>query len=222
MTDCVCGANRDNAHCRHISPLRDLTIDTWADLGFVAAGEGCPRCDQGALRLCKGIEVGQVFKLGQKYAKPMNMSFLDEKGDHRIVTMGCYGIGVGRTAAAAIEQNHDKDGIVWPIAIAPFQVVVACLDPANPDVRRVSVQLHDELVGHGIDVVLDDRDERPGIKFKDADLVGFPLRVIVGSRGLAKGIVEIKPRRRKESEEVDVAQCYRKIVALLADQTATG
>jgi prolyl-tRNA synthetase len=216
MADCVCGANKDDFHLRHIYPGRDLAIDQYADLGFAAEGDGCPRCDGGVLKLCKGIEVGQVFKLGRKYSAPMNMTFLNDRSEQQPVTMGCYGIGVGRTAAAAIEQNHDANGIIWPLAIAPFSVVIACLDPTAEEVRRTAQTLHDELAAKGIDVLLDERDERPGVKFKDADLIGIPLRVVVGGRGLSKGIIEIKQRTVKAGEEVAVEQAIQRIMNLLA------
>lgn len=194
MGDCVIGANRDNYHLRHVFPARDIRVDRYGDLAFVEAGQRCDRCEGGVLSLRKGIEVGQIFKLGRKYTESMKMAFLDEKGEQRFVTMGCYGIGVGRTAAAAIEQHHDKDGIIWPPAIAPYAVTVLCLDSANEEVYRVAVGIHDELEGRGVDVLLDDREERPGVKFKDADLIGCPVRVVVGGRGLAAGTVEVKMR----------------------------
>lgn len=212
MADCVAGANKQDYHLRHIYPSRDLEIDRYADLSFAEDGEGCPRCKKGTLKLCKGIEVGQVFKLGIKYSEPMNMMFLTEKGTKQLVTMGCYGIGVGRTAAAAIEQNNDKDGIIWPAEIAPYTVAIICLDPANDEVVSVSAAIHDQLEKQGIDVILDDREERPGVKFKDVDLIGFPLRVVVGSKGLQNGVIEVKKRTESTTEKVPVDNAVSLIV----------
>jgi prolyl-tRNA synthetase len=161
--------------------------------------------------LRKGIEVGQVFKLGQKYAKPMGLTFLTENNSEQEMTMGCYGIGVGRTAAAAIEQNHDKDGIIWPLPIAPYTVTVLCLDVADPACMSVASAIHKELEVKGIDVLFDDRPDRPGVKFKDADLLGCPLRVTVGARGLKEGMIEVKWRARKESEKIPQEGIVEKI-----------
>ncbi|MBD3314449.1 MAG: proline--tRNA ligase [Chitinivibrionales bacterium] len=215
MSDAVIGANRENYHFRHAYPARDLQIDRYADLAFVEAGRACPRCSGGSLLLRKGIEVGQVFKLGRKYTESMKMTVLDEKGEQRYVTMGCYGIGIGRTAAAAIEQHHDKDGIVWPTAIAPYKASVLCLDPRDAEANRIAAQIHDELEARGIDVLLDDREERPGVKFKDADLIGFPIRVVVGGRGLAAGIVEIKARTTGRVDKVAPSEAVEFVVNAL-------
>lgn len=204
MADCVCGANKPDYHLRHVYPERDLRIDRYADIGFVSAGEICPGCRKGKLLLSRGIEVGQVFKLGRKYSKSMNMTVLTEQNTRQFVTMGCYGIGVGRTAAAAIEQNHDKDGIIWPAEIAPFAVAILCLDAGDAEVMGPARSIHDRIEEAGVDVVLDDRSERPGVKFKDADLIGFPVRVVVGSRGMSRGIVEVKTRSDGSMEEVAV------------------
>ena len=204
MKDCVGGANKKDYHLMHIYPSRDLTIDRYADLAYVTENEECARCDKGKLKLRRGIEVGQIFKLGIKYSKPMNLTYLDDKGIQLPVTMGCYGIGLGRTAAAAIEQNHDKDGIIWPIEIAPFTVAILCLDTTNPEAVELSKKIHDQLEEKGVDVILDDRDERPGVKFKDCDLIGFPIRVVVGEKGLKKGMVEVKKRIVSETEMVAV------------------
>ncbi|MDD5673724.1 MAG: proline--tRNA ligase [Chitinivibrionales bacterium] len=216
LTDVVCGANKEDAHLLHVFPGRDLMPDRYADVGFVAEGDRCPRCHGGTLKQFRGIEVGQVFKLGTKYSGPMGMTVLNEQGNAQVVTMGCYGIGVGRTAAAAIEQNHDADGIIWPAAIAPFAVAILCLDPGNEEARTLSLHLHNELEKLNIDALLDDRDERPGVKFKDADLIGFPCRVTVGSRGLKEGCVEIKMRKSKEVLKAPKENALERIVAALA------
>ncbi|MBD3392530.1 MAG: proline--tRNA ligase [Chitinivibrionales bacterium] len=220
MTDCIAGANKPDAHVRHIYPARDLRIDRWADVGFVSEGESCPRCENGALRLRRGIEVGQVFKLGRKYAAPMHLSFLNEKGEQELVTMGCYGIGVGRTAAAAIEQHHDADGIIWPVGIAPYTVALLSLDPGNDEVRSVCARLHDELEQRDIDVLLDDREERPGVKFKDADLIGFPVRIVVGGRKVKGGTVEVRQRAGRTVEEVAFDKVADHVVTIVTSPGA--
>jgi prolyl-tRNA synthetase len=217
MRDAVTGANKAEFHLRHVYPSRDCRIDRYADLGFVSAGDRCARCE-GELGMRKGIEVGQVFKLGRKYAGPMNLTFLNRDGIAETITMGCYGIGVGRTAAAAIEQHHDANGICWPVAIAPFQVAVLCLDAGAEEVRAAAREMHDALERAGVEVVLDDRDERPGVKFKDADLIGFPVRVVVGARGLKEGVVEVKRRRDQKAEKTPVASAADRICALCKDQ----
>jgi len=201
MADCVCGANKDGFHLTHVYPQRDMTVTRYADVHFVAEGDGCPKCG-GTLKLRKGIEVGQVFKLGRKYAKPMKLTFLTDSNAEQEMTMGCYGIGIGRTAAAAVEQNYDNDGIIWPLPIAPYTVALLCLDTADNDCMTAAQGIHDELEAKGIDVLFDDRAERPGIKFKDADLVGCPIRVTVGTRGLKEGIVELKQRKSKDVQKI--------------------
>ncbi len=211
----VCGANRDGYHLTNVYPSRDLSFTRFEDVSVAIEGDGCPRCAAGRLKMRKGIEVGQVFKLGEKYSKPMSLTYLDEKDSARLMTMGCYGIGVGRTAAAAIEQHHDENGIIWPVAIAPYAVVVLCLDSANPETCAVAKNIHDSLEQNGIDVLLDDRPERPGVKFKDADLIGFPYRVTVGQRGLSEGIVEFKRRGEKSLEKIPKDSCMETIVKLV-------
>jgi prolyl-tRNA synthetase len=200
---------------RHGVWERDLPSGRFEDVGFVAAGEACPQCRQGKLALRKGIEVGQVFKLGQKYAKPMGLTFLNENNSEQLMTMGCYGIGVGRTAAAAVEQNNDKDGIVWPAPIAPYTVCLLRLD-ATDECIALSDAIYEGLTAQGVDVLFDDREERPGIKFKDADLIGCPLRVTVGSRGLKEGTIEIKWRDKKEFEKIPKDAIVPTIVKAIA------
>ncbi len=217
MADCVVGANKEDYHIHHIYPARDLDVDRYADIGFACAGEGCPRCAAGTLQLRKGIEVGQIFKLGTKYSQPMGLTFLTEKGAPQPVIMGCYGIGIGRTAAAAVEQNNDKDGIIWPIEIAPYTIALVCLDMANPEVEHIASAIHDDCEKRGIEIIFDNRDERPGVKFKDVDLIGFPLRVVVGRKGIKDGVVEIK--RRVESTAVKVP--VDNTVAYLTDMIKT-
>jgi prolyl-tRNA synthetase len=215
MGACVCGANREGYHLTNVHPSRDLRFDRFEDVSVAVEGDGCPRCDKGGLRMRKGIEVGQVFKLGEKYSKPMSLTYLDEKDNACLMTMGCYGIGVGRTAAAAIEQHHDENGIIWPAAIAPYAAAVLCLDAGSEETCAVSKSIHDVLERNGIDVLLDDRPERPGVKFKDADLIGFPFRITVGLRGLSEGIVEFKRRAEKTVEKIPKASCAETIVKLI-------
>ncbi len=215
MADSVCGANKIDYHLKNIYPSRDLTFDRVADLGFVSEGETCPRCKEGKLKMFKGIEVGQVFKLGKKYTESMKMTVLSENGRPEHPTMGCYGIGVGRTAAAAIEQNHDKDGIIWPTEIAPYQVMVINLDAGKEEPDALSKEIHDAIEKEGYDVLVDDRKERPGIKFKDCDLLGVPLRVVIGNRGLKEGNVEIKKRTDGESAYVKKTEAIQYLLNLL-------
>lgn len=192
--DMTTGANEDGFHFRNVSMDRDVKVTDWFDLRTVKAGEPCPKCAQ-TLKIRRAIEVGHVFKLGTKYSIPLNATFLDEKGQRAPTVMGCYGIGVTRTLQAVIEQGNDKDGILWPVSVAPYHV---CLTPliVAPDSApmKAAEQLYAELTAAGIEVILDDRDERPGSKFKDSELVGFPLRVGIGEKSLTKGEVEFKPR----------------------------
>jgi prolyl-tRNA synthetase len=173
---------------------RDITVAAWADLRTITAGEPCVRCGS-PLKVQRAIEVGHVFKLGTKYTTALNAVFVDETGKQQPAVMGCYGIGVSRTLQAVIEQSNDKDGIVWPLAVAPYQVCLTPLSvtPGGP-VLELAERLYAELRTKGIDVLLDDRDERPGVKFKDSELIGFPIRVAIGEKSLAKGDVELKQR----------------------------
>jgi prolyl-tRNA synthetase len=195
----VMGANEADFHYTNLNWERDLPRPAWADLRQVFEGEPCPRC-QTPLKQYRGIEVGHVFKLGDKYSRSLKATYLDEQGREQFLVMGCYGIGVGRTVAAAVEQNHDRDGIIWPMALAPFQVMVTPVEwsPGTPVTETARV-LYERLLQEGLETLLDDRDERPGIKFKDADLLGIPIRITVGPKGLAEGKVEIRRRRTKET-----------------------
>ena len=188
------GANEDGFHFNNVSIERDIAAARWADLRTVGAGEPCAKCAK-PLKIRRAIEVGHVFKLGTKYSEKLNATFLAEDGSRHPCVMGCYGIGVTRTLQAIIEQCNDKDGIIWPLAVAPYTV---CITPLVVTPESQAMQLAEkfyaELTVAGLDVILDDRDERPGVKFKDADLVGFPIRIALGEKSLAKGEVEIKPR----------------------------
>ena len=190
------GANHDGFHVRHVAVARDIQVAHWSDLRLVQAGEACPKCsDESGLKVQRAIEVGHVFKLGTKYSETLHALFLDETGKQQPAVMGCYGIGVTRTLQAVIEQSHDDNGIIWPISVAPYTV---CITPLNvsPDsaTMRCAEQIYAGLSERGVDVILDDRNDRPGVKFKDSELVGFPIRVGIGEKSLAKGEVEIKPR----------------------------
>ncbi len=192
--DMTTGANEDGWHFRNIAMERDIKVTQWSDLRTVTRGEPCVKCGQ-PLKIRRAIEVGHVFKLGTKYSEKLDAKFLDEAGQQHPCFMGCYGIGITRTLQAVIEQSHDKDGIIWPKAVAPHTVCITPLSvAADSPIMQLAEKFYGELTAQGVDVILDDRDDRPGVKFKDADLVGFPVRLAIGEKGLAKGIVEIKPR----------------------------
>ncbi len=197
MADFIAGANEKDTHFTGVNPGRDFSVAQFADLREAVAGDPCPRCE-GQLESWRGIEVGHVFKLGTKYAEALHATVLDERGEERVLHMGCYGIGVGRTVAAAIEQNHDANGIIFPMPIAPFEVLVTMVNPKEAEVHAAATSLYEELLSLGVEALLDDRDERPGSKFKDGDLIGIPLRVTVGSRGLKEGMLELQDRRSGE------------------------
>jgi prolyl-tRNA synthetase len=210
----VTGANEDGFHLRNVSIERDIKASHWVDVRTVCAGEACPHCGQ-PLRIRRAIEVGHVFKLGVKYSKALNALYLDEAGQQKLIIMGSYGIGITRTLQAIIEQSNDKDGIIWPLSIAPYTVCITPLSVApESQVMTVAEKLYRELSAAGIEVIIDDRDERPGVKFKDADLVGFPIRVGVGEKSLAKGEVELK-RRGGELIAIKPEQAVERVQALL-------
>jgi len=213
--DRTTGANKADTHLTHVALARDAAISAFDDLVVAGPGDACPRCGK-PMQLKRGIEVGHVFKLGTKYTESFEASFLTDKGQSELMVMGCYGIGVTRTLQAVIEQSHDADGIVWPISVAPYAVSLLLLDPKDPTVCAVVDALEQALAARGIDVLVDDREERPGVKFKDADLIGCPIRVVVGAKGLAKGGVEIKLRT---SKDVAVVPAERASVAI-AEQAA--
>jgi prolyl-tRNA synthetase len=193
-SDMTTGANEDGFHLRHVDVARDIKVDEWADLRTVRAGEACKVCGK-PLKIRRAIEVGHVFKLGTKYSEKLGALYLDEAGVRHPAVMGCYGIGCTRTLQAVIEQCNDKDGIIWPLSVAPYQVCITPLNVAPDNVgMKLAEKIYAELTARGVEVILDDRDDRPGVKFKDADLVGFPIRVSIGEKSLAKGEVEIKPR----------------------------
>ena len=197
----VTGAGRRDWHVRGLSMERDAKVSLWADFAQARAGDPCRRCGK-PLEIARGIEVGHIFKLGDKYGRSLHCEFTDEKGETRPVIMGSYGIGIGRTMAAAVEQNHDADGILWPLALAPFEIELVSLNPSDPGTAQAADALYARFLAADLDVLYDDRDERPGVKFKDADLLGFPIRVNVGGRALKEGNVEIVSRRNKRVRTV--------------------
>jgi prolyl-tRNA synthetase len=208
------GANEHDYHIKNVWLSRDARIEKSDDIRNALPGDDCPRC-RGKLQAIRGIEVGHVFKLGTKYSKTMHADFLNEKGEIKPMIMGCYGIGVSRVVAAAIEQNHDGDGIIFPLPIAPFAVIVLPLDSRNPEVVATANNLYLELIKTGLDVLIDDRDLRPGFKFKDADLIGVPYRITIGSKGLAEGLVEIKERATGNVTKVSPANAMKTVADML-------
>lgn len=203
MQNFVTGGNEKDIHLKNVNIERDFAVGRYSDVRDITPQDNCPRCG-GDIRFGKGIEVGHIFKLGTKYSKAMKAVFLDEQGKELPIVMGCYGIGVSRTVAAAIEQNHDKDGIIFPIPIAPFQVVILPLQIKEKLVVKAGEKIYNELINSGIDTLLDDRDMRPGFKFKDADLMGTPIRITVGARNLMNNQVEMKFRTDKESSLIPI------------------
>ena len=192
--DMTTGANEDGFHMKNVSIERDIKVTAWFDLRTVSAGEPCAKCAK-PLKIRRAIEVGHVFKLGTKYSEKLNATFLDMDGSRKPSVMGCYGIGVTRTLQAVIEQGNDKDGIIWPLSVAPYQVCITPLAVApDSQAMQMAEKFYAELTARGVDVILDDRDERPGVKFKDSELVGFPIRIALGEKSLLNGEVEIKPR----------------------------
>jgi prolyl-tRNA synthetase len=198
LTSSVTGANKTGYHLQGVHPQRDLTLTQVADLRSVTAADLCPRCRK-ELKILRGIEVGHIFKLGRKYSQALKATFLDESGQERHIFMGCYGIGVSRIVAAAIEQGHDAQGIIFPLALAPFQVGLIPISLNDAATREKAFWLHGALEDAGLEVLFDDRDERPGVKFKDCDLLGLPLRVVLGPKTLAAAQAEVRHRRTGET-----------------------
>ncbi len=214
-TGMTTGANENDFHVRGVDIERDIKVSRWADLRTVQTGEGCPKCD-GKLAVAAAIEVGHVFKLGTKYSVALGANLLDEKGESKPMIMGCFGIGVSRTVAAVVEQCHDEKGICWPRAVAPYEVAILPLNVNHAETMRVAGEIYEGLQAAGVPVILDDRADRPGVKFNDADLVGFPLRVTVGEKSLARGVVELKGRREAEPTMAGTTEALESIRAKLA------
>ena len=197
------GANKDDHHIRGVNIERDIDVDQWADLRTVNSGEACPRCDSGTLEVYKAMEIGHIFKLGRKYSESMGATVLTQDGKEVPIVMGSYGIGVERIITAAVEQSNDKDGIIWPKSIAPFDVIVTVTNLKDEKLRDAGERLYQDLTGARLEVLLDDRDERAGVKFKDADLIGVPYRITLGKK-IAGGMVELFDRRTRQSEDVKI------------------
>ncbi|HKO85279.1 MAG TPA: proline--tRNA ligase, partial [Actinomycetota bacterium] len=212
--DMVTGANVDDRHLRGVDVDRDIRVERWADLRGVTAGEPCPVCGH-ELEVLRAIEVGHIFKLGYRYSRALGLSVAGPDGTPVTPVMGSYGIGIERALAAIVESHHDDAGIVWPVAVAPFTVAVVALDPADPEVMEAADAVADRLTAGGADVLVDDRDERPGVKFRDAELIGFPLRVTVGARDLARGTVEVTRRDTGERQAVAVGEVAGHVLELL-------
>jgi len=198
LVNFVTGANKQDYHLKNVNFERDFKVESFADLRIVQPEDACPRCS-GTVKFARGIEVGHVFKLGTKYSKAMKAVYLDRDGKEKTMIMGCYGIGIGRTVAACIEQNFDANGIIWPMPLAPYTVIVSPVNINEKDVMNAAEDIYSTLTAQGVEVILDDRDERAGVKFKDAELIGIPLRITVGSKNLAQGNVELKIRKTGEN-----------------------
>ncbi len=214
VVDGIVGANKEGFHFKHVALARDAKIVQFADLALVREGDLCPKCGA-PLTIQRGTEVGQCFKLGTKYSKQMGATYLDETGKAQVMEMGCYGIGVSRTLQAIVEQSNDANGIIWPKAVAPYQINLLLLDPDQPEVVEKAEALAAALEARGIDVFMDDRPERPGVKFKDADLLGFPIRVVAGAKGLSKGGFEVRRRTDTESRIIAPADTPEAIAQML-------
>jgi len=212
-TALVCGANERDYHLAGLDQARDLSTLHFADLRQARTGDRCPRCPKGTFSTHRGIEVGQTFYLGTKYSRALNATYLDAQGQQHPMEMGCYGIGITRTVAAAIEQHHDENGIIWPLPLAPAAVYIVPVNWNDPPTRQAAEDLYTQLLTAGVEVLLDDRDERPGVKFKDADLLGIPLRVTIGAKSLARGAVEVKRRTETQATEVALADTVDRVAA---------
>ena len=213
----ITGGNAKDLHLKNVNLGRDFTATMFADIRNVVHGDECPRCDSGNLEMWRGIEVGHVFKLGTKYSKALKATYLDADGKEQTIFMGCYGIGIGRTVAACIEQNHDDNGVIFPLPIAPFHCIISALNMKEELVREASESIYEQLSSAGVEVLLDDRDERPGFKFKDADLIGIPMRIVAGSKNLAEGKVELKIRSTGEVMLLPVGEAVEKVKAMVAE-----
>ena len=212
----ACGANEVDYHFIGACPDRDFTVDEWADLITVREGDPCPHCGR-PLKGARGIEVSQVFQLGTKYSEAMGAAFADENGEEKPFIMGCYGVGVSRTLAAVVEQHNDEHGIIWPVSIAPYEVSIVPLDPKMDECAAACDAISSALCEAGIEVVVDDRDERPGVKFADNDLMGFPYQIVIGKRGLKNGTVELKDRATGDRVDVAIDEVASKVAQMVID-----
>ena len=209
----VTGANKTDYHLINVNPERDFTVEDYLDFRIVKDGDPCPKCG-GRLEIKSGIEVGHIFKLGTRYSESMGATYLDENGKEQLIVMGSYGIGIRRLVAAAIEQNHDEKGIIWPKVIAPYQVIILALGE-DEEVVKVSEELYRELAARGVETLLDDRKERPGVKFNDADLIGIPLRITIGARSLKNNLIEARVRRTGEEMQIGLEESVERIIEIL-------
>ncbi len=216
MVNFVTGANKEDYHLKNVNIGRDFKVEAFADLRVAEKNDKCPRCG-GSIQFVRGIEVGHVFKLGTKYSKALKASYLDKDGQEKIMIMGCYGIGIGRTVAACIEQNNDANGIVWPMPLAPYHVIVTPVNVNEEDVFQAAEKIYRDLLAEGIEVIFDDRDERAGVKFKDADLIGIPLRVTIGQKNLVSGNVELKNRKSGQTTIYSLAEIVSEIKKNIAE-----
>lgn len=214
MRNLTCGANEDDYHFINVNPGRDFVPEDYVDIRNAVEGDLCPVCGK-PLQATRGIEVGHIFKLGTKYSEAMNATVLDQKGQAVPLVMGCYGIGISRTMAASIEQNHDENGIIWPMPIAPFQVIIVPVNAKKEDQMSTALALYNQLQEQGVEVLLDDRDERAGVKFKDADLIGIPVRITVGPKALQENQVEVKKRWENEIQHVAIDQVVDAILEII-------
>jgi prolyl-tRNA synthetase len=216
MVNTECGGNKKDCHFINVNPDRDFKPTIITDIRLIKEGDPCPRCGN-PVATARGIEVGQIFKLQTKYSKSLNAVFVDETGVEKPIVMGCYGVGVSRTMAASIEQNNDKDGIIWPAAIAPYHVVVVPVNSKDGRQTELAESLYSQLTKAGVETVLDDRNERAGVKFKDADLIGYPLRVTIGAKTLEENVLECKIRRTGEVRYLEIEGCIDTIKGMLAE-----
>jgi len=212
----TCGANEDDYHYINVNPGRDFLPEDYVDIRNAVEGDLCPVCGH-PLKAARGIEVGHIFKLGTKYSQAMNATVLDKNGQSVPIVMGCYGIGISRTMAAAVEQNHDENGIIWPIPITPFQVIIIPINVKKQEQMEAALSLYNELQELGLEVLLDDRDERAGVKFKDADLIGIPLRIVIGPKALQENQVEMKKRWENEIYNIAIDQVAGTIMNILKE-----
>ncbi|MGD0278525.1 MAG: proline--tRNA ligase [Smithella sp.] len=217
MINFVTGANKENYHIKNVNIGRDFKVEAFADFRVITDQDKCPRCG-GDIKFARGIEVGHVFKLGTKYSKAMKAVYLDKDGQEKIMIMGCYGIGIGRTIAAGIEQNYDENGIVWTMPLAPYHVIITPVNVNEKDIMDAAENLYNAILAEGIDVIFDDRDERAGVKFKDADLIGIPLRITIGPKNLSQGNVELKIRKTGENKLYPLQDIVQKIKQIIEQE----
>lgn len=210
MINFITGANREDYHLKNVNVGRDFEVEAYTDLRVVEVNDSCPRC-RGKVKFARGIEVGHVFKLGTKYSKAMKAVYLDKDGQEKTMIMGCYGIGIGRTVAACLEQNYDDQGIVWPVPLAPYHVIITPVNVNDKNISDVAENLYNKMQNEKVEVILDDRDERAGVKFNDADLIGIPLRVVIGQKNLAQNKVELKKRQTGENKLIAVDEIVNEV-----------